>query len=339
VKTRTGLGLALGVAATAAAQTPSSSPAIRPPTFAAGVASVRLDVYAAREGQPLAGLTGDDFVVLDDGVPQKVEVESSGGPVHAILLLDTSGSVAGERLEHLKTAAHAFVNGLGPDDQATLLTFSHEVRLAGASSAGGNRAELHRALDAARAGGGTALHDALYAALQFADPARGRAVVLVFSDGDDRLSWLDAEHLRQAARRSEASVYAVALADAPVAPSSTSVAYLPDASRQNYRRPGEQDRPANAFRPEGSSSRHADLSPLLRDVAGDTGGQVWRADDGPQLQAAFLQALAQVKSRYLLRFDPTVARPGWHALEVKLRTRKGDVRARKGYFAAPLSPS
>ncbi|HEV7499585.1 MAG TPA: hypothetical protein VGQ33_06245, partial [Vicinamibacteria bacterium] len=82
-----------------------------------------------------------------------------------------------------------------------------------------------------------------------------------------------------------------------------------------------------------------DLPSLLRDVAGDTGGQVWKAEDGPALQGAFLQALAQVKSRYLLRFDPSVARPGWHTLEVKLKPQKGDVRARKGYFAAPLSPS
>jgi VWFA-related protein len=302
---------------------------------------VRLDVFASRDGRPLTGLTGSDFEVLDNGVPQRVEIESAGGPVHAILLLDTSGSVAGDRLRQLRAAAHAFVDGLGLEDQATLLTFAHDVRLASAPSL--DRAPLHRALDEASAGGGTALHDALFSALEFADPSRGRGVVLVFSDGDDRLSWLDASHLREAARRSEASVYAVALAAEPPGQGRDSVAYLPDASRGEGRMVAPPSRrgdapvrevlPANVFRPSSSLPR-GELPSLLRDVASDTGGQIWQAQGGAQLQAAFLQALAEVKSRYLLRFEPSASRPGWHTIEVKLKSRKCDVRARKGYVAA-----
>jgi VWFA-related protein len=325
--------------ASASTQTPSPAPATPRPTFAAGVDVVRLDVFASRDGRPLTGLTGSDFEVLDNGVPQRVEVESAGGPVHAILLLDTSGSLAGDRLRQLRAAAHAFVDGLGPSDQATLLTFSHDVRLASAPSL--DRAPLHRALDEVRAGGGTALHDALFAALQFADPSRGRGVVLVFSDGEDRLSWLDPAHLREAARRSEASVYAVALAEEAPDQGRDSVAYLPDTSRGQ---PGEttgrhrerpvRPLPANVFRPSSSSLPRGELPSLLREVATDTGGQIWRAEGGAQLPAAFLQALSEAKSRYLLRFEPSASAPGWHTIEVKLRSRKGDVRARKGYVAA-----
>jgi VWFA-related protein len=247
--------------------------------------------------------------------------------------------VAGHRLDHLRAAARAFVDGLGPQDQATLLTFSHAVRLASAPSL--DRAPLRRALDEARAGGGTALHDALFAALQFADPSLGRGVVLVFSDGDDRLSWLDARQLRDAVRRSEASIYAVALTSAADAGGSGSVAYLPDTSRGQGRTvapgrhgdaPNRELLPSNVFRPASASPR-TELPPLLRDLAVDTGGRVWQAEGGPQLQAAFLQALAEAKSRYLLRFAPSAA-PGWHSLEVRLRARKGEVRARKGYVAA-----
>ena len=324
------------ISALAAAQSPSPSPgagARTPPTFAAGVEAVRLDVFVSRDGRPLAGLAAGDFEVLDNGVPQRAELESAGGPVHAILLLDTSGSVAGPRLLHLRAAAHAFLDGLGPDDQASLLTFSHEVRLAGAPSR--ERAPLHRALDEARAGGGTALHDALFAALQLGDPARGRGVVLVFSDGDDRLSWLDAPRLREAARRAEVSVYAVALTDGPAAaPARDAVAYMPDESGRRRMRPADRPLATNAFRPSSASRAPSDVPALLRDVAADTGGQVWRAEDGPQLQTAFLHALAEVKSRYLLRFEPSVSTPGWHTLEVKLKGRKGEVRARKGYVVA-----
>jgi len=318
--------------AIARAQSPSPSPAVPRPTFAAGVNLVRVDVFASRDGRPLAGLTAEDFEVLDEGVPQRVELESAGGPVHAILLLDTSGSVAGERLRHLRAAAHAFADGLGSQDQSTLLTFSHDVRLASAPSL--DREALRRALDEAQSGGGTALHDAVFSALQFDDPARGRGVVLVFSDGDDRLSWLDARRLREAARRTEASLYAVALDEGTSPAARDSVAYVDDANRLPHRYSGEAlSSPGNVLRPS-SSRRSRELPALLRDLAADTGGQVWRAEDGARLRAAFLQVLAEVKSRYLLRFDPSGRRPGWHTVEVKLKSRKGDVRARKGYMAS-----
>ena len=342
-----GAGAAVVALATASPALPQSLPPSPPPptpSFAAGVSTVRLDVFASRDGRPLTGLTASDFEVLENGVPQRFEVESVGGPVHAILLLDTSGSVAGERLGHLRAAAHAFVNGLGPEDPATLLTFSHDVRVASPPSL--DRAALHRALDDARAGGGTALHDALFSALQFADPSRGRGVVLVFSDGDDRLSWLDAPHLREAARRSDASVYAVALAEAPAGQGPNSVAYLPEVTRSQAREGGLRGRvgerptrslPANVFRPSSTWTPRGELPSLLRDIASDTGGAIWRAEGGAELQAAFLQALSEIKSRYLLRLDPGAPAPGWHPLVVRLKARKGDVRAPKGYLAAAVS--
>jgi VWFA-related protein len=321
----------------ASAQAPLPSARTSVPTFSAGVDVVRLDVFASRDGRPLTGLTAADFEVLDNGVPQRFEVESAGGPVHAVLLLDTSGSVAGERLDHLRAAAHAFVDGLGPQDPATLLTFSHDVRVASPTSL--DRAAVHRALDEVQAGGGTALHDALFSALQFAEPSHGRGIVLVFSDGDDRLSWLDGARLRDAARRGEASVYAVALAEAPAAQGHDSVAYLPDVSRRPPAGSGPPVRtlPANVFRPSSSSAPPGGLPPLLRDIASDTGGEIWRAEGGAQLRTAFLQALSQVKSRYLLSFEPSAPTAGWHTIAVKLKGRKGEVRVRKGYLAGGVS--
>jgi hypothetical protein len=54
-----------------------------------------------------------------------------------------------------------------------------------------------------------------------------------------------------------------------------------------------------------------------------------------RLDESFLAVLAHVKSRYLLRYEPSgVAREGWHKLEVTVRGKKGDVRARRGYSVA-----
>jgi hypothetical protein len=40
--------------------------------------------------------------------------------------------------------------------------------------------------------------------------------------------------------------------------------------------------------------------------------------------------------RYVLRYEPVgVKREGWHRIEIKLKGRKGDLQARKGYWVAP----
>jgi hypothetical protein len=51
------------------------------------------------------------------------------------------------------------------------------------------------------------------------------------------------------------------------------------------------------------------------------------------LRDLFAQALREMKTRYILSYTPRgVPREGWHALEVKLTRREGDVTARRGYF-------
>jgi VWFA-related protein len=43
------------------------------PTFRTGVNLVRVDAYPSRDGKIITGLAADDFEVLEDGVPQKIE--------------------------------------------------------------------------------------------------------------------------------------------------------------------------------------------------------------------------------------------------------------------------
>ena len=65
--------LACAVLAATAAQTPAPSSAQRPPVFTSSVDIVRLDVSALdKSHQPVRGLTADDFVVKEDGKPQKI---------------------------------------------------------------------------------------------------------------------------------------------------------------------------------------------------------------------------------------------------------------------------
>ena len=78
------------------------------PTFAARVESVRVDALVTENGQPVPGLGPADFDVFDNGVRQDVDLVSfEQVPLDVVLVLDMSDSVAGERLDHLRSASDA----------------------------------------------------------------------------------------------------------------------------------------------------------------------------------------------------------------------------------------
>lgn len=318
---------ALAPAVLSTAQTPPAAP--QPPVFGAGVEAVYVDVFVSSNGRPVTGLSAADFELKDNGVAQAVELlAQEQAPTHALLLLDTSNSVRG-KLDALKQAAKAFLDGLRPGDKASVLTFNQNVR---ARQVGGDAASARAALDQARAEGGTALYDALYVALGLGDPREGRPVIVVFSDGDDRLSWLSADKVLGVARQSDAAVYAVDTTEAgarPDLPRSLEASTRQDTDRSSFLtgRRGVDVR-------QGPNPRDAPKPSLLQRAATETGGQVFPVAGG-DLKSAFLGVLGDLKSRYVLRFEPKgVPRAGWHELSVRLKGRGGDLRVRKGYFVA-----
>jgi VWFA-related protein len=62
--------IAVFLAAALAAQVPADR---QQPTFRAGINFVRVDAYPTANGKPVADLGKDDFEILEDGVPQKVD--------------------------------------------------------------------------------------------------------------------------------------------------------------------------------------------------------------------------------------------------------------------------
>ena len=160
-----------------------------PPVFRAEVGLVRIEVLVTRKGVPFHGLTAADFEVRDDGRVQDLEQAlEEETPVDAALVLDMSGSVRGAKLDALREAARAFLDGLHEGEQAALVAFREEVLLLEPFTA--DRARVKRALERAEPRGSTALCDAVYAALRLRDPGPRRSAVVVFSDGIDNLSWL-----------------------------------------------------------------------------------------------------------------------------------------------------
>jgi len=111
----------LATAAPAAAQAP---------LFRGSVEAVRVDVSVTRGGHPVSGLTAAHVEVLDNGVPQVVDrVSREDVPLNLMLVLDSSGSLAGEPLAALVDAARGLVRALRPDDRVGLLAFSQRLDL------------------------------------------------------------------------------------------------------------------------------------------------------------------------------------------------------------------
>jgi VWFA-related protein len=301
----------LALLAAAMSSAPSWAQQTPPPlTFGTGVEAVYVDVFVTKDGQPVMGLTSSAFELRDDGAARPVElVAVEALPLTAILAFDTSSSVEGEKLAALRRASEAFLDGLRTEDEIGIVAFSHEVRWLARPTK--DRDAVRRALAACRARGGTSLWDGLHAALGLLPP-QVRSLVVIFTDGEDNLSWLDERQVKAAAQRSNAVIHAVGLRPEELPP-------LPA--------PFPRGSPIPQSPPELEQVR------ALRLTAEMTGGRFWTAESPDRLRQAFAAIVAAMNSRYVLRFEPAAgSAPGWHAIQLRLREVRGDLRARAGYF-------
>jgi VWFA-related protein len=291
------------------------------------VRTAYVDVFVTHEGQSVIGLTAADFEVFDSGVRQDVElVNIETVPMSAMLLLDTSSSVYGRKLRHLRDAAHAFLDELRDVDEAGLVTFTNQWT--NFKQPGSDIADLHKTLNQPVTGGPTALLDTLYASLKLLDSRSGRPVVLVFTDGRDNASWLEENDLMEAAKQSEAIVHVVVIQQR----SGVTVVDR-DVVRGAYIDPRI---PGGVQGQEAKGGTMHDLTEFLEDISNATGGRFWYAKSSAELKDIYLSILDDMKGRYLLTYDPRgVPKRGWHPLEVKLKKGKsGEIRARSGYMVS-----
>jgi VWFA-related protein len=72
---------------------------------------------------------------------------------------------------------------------------------------------------------------------------------------------------------------------------------------------------------------------FLRDLAEATGGQIFENESSEHLERIFVAVLNEFRRRYVLMYTPTSFDPGWHRLEVRLKGRRGSIKARPGYLA------
>ena len=188
--------------------------AAQAPTFSSKVEVVTVDVLATEHDRLVPGLKPSDFVVRDNGVEQRVDFAILERlPLNVVLALDTSASVEGDRLEHLRDASRTLVDGLLDKDQAAVILFNEDARRAAGLT--GDLTALRYAIATAKPSGDTAVVDASFAGLVVGESRPGRGLEIVFTDGQDVSSWLKPADVVEAARRSDVVVYTVRVGRMP----------------------------------------------------------------------------------------------------------------------------
>ena len=175
------------------------------------VASVLVSSHVTdSNGRFVKGLTADDFRLLEDGVPQKVNLLDAGeGGAEIMLALDLSGSMANET-DDLRLVATEFLDRLRPVDKPTLMGFNSAVFVLAARDA--DRASRQRAIAELSASGGTAIYDSIITGAEQLAAHPGRRAMVVFTDGDDQSSRSTLESARAALHSQDSLLYLVSTA-------------------------------------------------------------------------------------------------------------------------------
>ncbi len=191
-------------------------------SLSAALAQIRVDVDLVvlpatvedRHGVRISDLHRDDFKVSEDRVAQRIRLfKHEDIPVTVGLVVDHSGSMD-TKLTQVTAGARAFVQSSNADDQIFVVNFNESVTvgLPAATRFTTSAAALEAAIWRARAGGQTALYDAIARALGILQAGgREKKVLVVMSDGSDNASARNLAQVLRMAESSGAIIYTVGL--------------------------------------------------------------------------------------------------------------------------------
>src|SRR5450432_958242 len=250
-------------------------------------------------GKPLVGLTANDFTVYEDD--KLVPLQSASGitdaniPLVSVLVMDTSLSMAGAPLEDAKAAAIQFVNQVRDIDELALVTFNSTVTEMQAPTQ--DKALIASKINGLRAGGETALYDAIAQAVKTAQSAtvKRRAIVLL-TDGAEfgGLSKTGREAAYQLADAAGIPIFAIGLGFGMDA------AYLTAAAQT-------------------------------------TGGEFYRSPKPEDLSAVYTSVGKLLRSLYVLTIQTTLPADGTtHRIRVVLNSSPAAVAERAARYPAPI---
>ena len=328
--------------------------------FKSGVELVNVTATVADStGRFVPGLTKDDFIIYEDDVRQTVsQFSAERVPVSLGIALDTSGSMAGTKIQEAQAALNRMLfDLLDRQDELFLYRFSNTpVLLQGWTK---DRQQLTHALARIEPNGGTAMYDTVAEAIPLTIQGQNRKkALLVISDGNDTSSAISVRDLKAQIRETETLVYAIGIDGTaepttyrtppprtpmpgptpaprprpfPGAPIPPGVGTPPIAPRQPPT--GGGSGPPGSRRLGGNDDRVNVVA--LRDMTDESGGRTEIIRDPRDLNPATAGIADELSKQYYLGYPSPGKKDGrWHTIRVELRNRNYRVRARKGYVAS-----
>jgi len=297
-----------------------------------------------QNGRFVPGLRKEDFEVYEDGKPVAItHFDNERVPVSLGLVMDTSGSMAGEKMVAAKSAVERFLYALlDRNDEVFLYQFESQATLVQDWTT--DRRTVSRALDRIQARGGTAMYDAAAEAVPMAQSGsqRKKAVVII-SDGNDTSSRIDVTSVQQLIRETEVLVYAIGIdgGGGSSAPQQRRPTWMPPiripipspfpGRRPPVMQPPPRQPPQRASR---SSTDSVDED-ALRSITDDSGGRTEIVRSHRDLDGATSGIADELSRQYFLGYAAVAPKDGrWHRIEVRLKRGGHHVRARRGYVAS-----
>ncbi len=313
------LGLLLASAGSAQNPRPQNPPAPTPTPDQTqpeviNIRRVRLPITVTdKKGQFVSGLTQNDFMVMEDKVPQKIDSfsneENNNLPLYVAVLMDTSPSTAAKLKFEQESAMNFIQTIVRPRrDRVLFATFDHEITLRQDFT---DRLELlDRAVYAVKkTGEQTALWDAIW---QFCDQKMrsvpGRRVLVVITDGVDTYSRADINDAIDIAQRTETTIFAI----------STKAGLLSTVVG------------VEAGTVKGKADKDLDR------ISDETGGAAFFTGDMLSLERGLNRIYKEIRSQYLITYKPMNDKydGSYRRVEVKLTNTQGlKLRTKKGYKA------
>jgi len=256
-----------------------------------------------KHGRYIKDLKKNDFNVVDDRKPA-AQIRSFRSetdlPLQVGLLIDASNSVR-DRFKFEQEAAIEFLNSIIRPryDKAFVVGFDATPEVT--QDFTDHTEDLSKGVRALRAGGGTAMYDALYFAcrdklIKEEQVSSVRRAIILLSDGDDNLSHVTREEAIEMAQRADVIVYTI----------STNISGMK----------GKGDK-------------------VLERIADATGGRAFFPFQIRDVSDAFTSIQDELRSQYAMAYKPAdfAADGRFRTIEISTQAKGLRVRTRKGYYA------
>jgi Ca-activated chloride channel homolog len=279
-----------------------------------GVLLINVVVTVVDEkGRTVPNLTIGDFIVEEDGQPQTIKHLSPMAdlPTSLGVIIDTSGSMQ-SKIRTAQRAVDRFFSLIHNDDEIFLMTFAMRASLIADFTS--HRRELTNALmTGVNVGGGTALYDSLYQALQKVKEGRyQRKAVLLVTDGEDTTSLTRFDKALENIREAEMLVYSIGIKGAPGFDMGTDQLF-------------------------GSTPNNTTVDMKVLNRFGEASvGRAWEISEaafGKNMDAVLDTIAAELRSQYSIGYYPnrSLKDGKWHSVRIRVKNPGYVARARKEY--------